>query len=195
MQYQKEVVRARIIASALTEFEKHGFLDAQMRNIARGAGIATGNLYRYFAGKDDLFDAIVKSVYQSIDALITDQHAHIHHNQGNVKLVVKDIVAKIMLVFTQHGRELLIAADQSRGSKHEDFWTVLSGMVFQRIRQEMQKSADDTDDLLINLVASGFLQGMFTILRNIKEPRRAEELINRMLIFYFDDLSNRLRSY
>ncbi|MBT9137273.1 MAG: hypothetical protein DDT34_02361 [Firmicutes bacterium] len=71
---------------------------------------------------------------------------------------------------------------------------MLSGMVFQRIRQEMQKSAEDTDDLLINLVASGFLQGMFTILRNIKEPRRAEELINRMLIFYFDDLGYRLRT-
>ena len=50
MQYLKPEIRAKILSSALDEFAEHGYARAQMRRIARGAGISTSNIYRYFAG-------------------------------------------------------------------------------------------------------------------------------------------------
>ncbi|HSW36693.1 MAG TPA: TetR/AcrR family transcriptional regulator [Candidatus Limnocylindrales bacterium] len=192
MQYQKEEVRARILGSALDEFEKHGFSGAQMRRIAKGARVATGNLYRYFKSKDEIFDEIVQSGYMNISALIFESSQLNRRNRGDVKSIARHIAGGIMGVYSKYGRQLLIIADKSKGSKHEDFLETLCDMGCKRIKEEMSFDTTDTDDELISLVSSGFVEGLFMILRRIKEPERIEELINRMLVFYFDDIENRI---
>jgi len=192
MQYQKEEVRARILKSALDEFEKHGFSGANMRRIAKNARVATGNLYRYFKSKDDVFDEIVKVGYMNISTLMDEAAKLEEYVRGDVKLVARYITAGIMRIHAGYGRELLIIADKSAGSRHEDFLQVLCEMVFERIKREMSFEIKDTDDLLIRVLSSGFVEGIFMILRSVKEPERLEELINRMLVLYFDDIENRL---
>lgn len=55
----KPEVRERILAEATRAFVQHGYRGARLQDIAAAAGIATGNLYRYYRDKDALFDAIV----------------------------------------------------------------------------------------------------------------------------------------
>ena len=58
-QRQKDEIRARIITAALNQFAAQGFQNATMARIAAEANIATGNLYHYFRGKEDLLAAVV----------------------------------------------------------------------------------------------------------------------------------------
>lgn len=58
-QYLKAEVRERILAAGQREFAARGFDDATMADIARAAGVSTGNLYRYFDGKAELLQAVV----------------------------------------------------------------------------------------------------------------------------------------
>ncbi len=58
-QVLKDEVARRISRAALEAFAKRGFEAASMAEIARAAGVSTGNIYRYFASKDVLFDAVV----------------------------------------------------------------------------------------------------------------------------------------
>lgn len=58
-QVLKEEVRSRIIAGALEELAAHGYEGASMARIAERAGLGTATSYRYFAGKAELFDAVV----------------------------------------------------------------------------------------------------------------------------------------
>lgn len=51
-----------ILKSAKKEFSEHGFTGASLRQIAAGAGLTTGALYRHFKDKDDLFAALVSPV-------------------------------------------------------------------------------------------------------------------------------------
>jgi AcrR family transcriptional regulator len=192
MQYQKEEVRARIRKSALDEFEKYGFSGANMRRIAKGARVATGNLYRYFKSKVEIFDEIVKAGYMNIAALMDEAAKLEEYGRGDVKLLARYITAGIMKIHASYGRELLIIADKSAGSKHENFLQVLCEMVFARIKREMSFEIKDTDDLLIRILSTGFVEGIFMILRSVKEPERLEELINRTLVLYFDDIESRL---
>jgi len=192
MQYQKEEVRARILQSALAEFEKYGFSGANMRRIAKGARVATGNLYRYFKSKDVIFDEIVKAGYMNISALMDEAAKLEEYGRGDVKLLARYITAGIMKIYAGYGRELLIVADKSAGSKHEDFLRVLCEMVFERIKREMSFDIKDTDDMLIRILSTGFVEGIFMILRGVKDPERLAELINRTLVLYFDDIENRL---
>ena len=56
---KSDETRTRILAAALELFRRDGFEAATMRDIAAGAGVATGAAYYYFASKD----AIVLAFY------------------------------------------------------------------------------------------------------------------------------------
>lgn len=190
MQYPKEIVRARILESALDEFEASGFSGASMRRIARAAGVSTGNLYTYFASKVDIFDEIVKAGYTSLAGLMSEAAQLEAYGRGDVRLLARQITAGIMRVHAECGRQLLVIADKSAGSKHERFLQTLSDMVFEQIRKELSFQA--ADDILIRILASGFVNGMFMILRDVKDPGLLAQLINGLLVLYFDGIEHRL---
>lgn len=54
-QQLKPQVRERMLAAAEREFARHGYAGAKMAVIAKSAGVSAGNLYRYFANKDEVF--------------------------------------------------------------------------------------------------------------------------------------------
>lgn len=58
-QFLKEQVQQRIVASALRVFAAKGYVAATMSEIAEGAAISTGNIYRYYETKEALFDDAV----------------------------------------------------------------------------------------------------------------------------------------
>lgn len=58
-QVLKEEVRERILAAAREVLAAHGYLGATMAMIAERAGLGTASLYRYYASKGELFDAVV----------------------------------------------------------------------------------------------------------------------------------------
>lgn len=51
--------RAEILESALEVFSRTGFAASRVDDISAAAGISRATFYRYFDGKDDVFDALV----------------------------------------------------------------------------------------------------------------------------------------
>ncbi len=187
MQYLKEEVRAKILASALNEFHEHGFSRAQMRRISKGAGVATGNIYRYFKNKDEIFAAIVKPVYDDISKMIFSTT-----REQDIKAATHDIATRIMDVYRKYGRELVVITTKSQGSKYENFTETLIKLVCKRIKKELFAEDDIKNDTLTYVISSGFVRGIFTIMQTCTDPDQIEELINRMLVFYFDNLEERI---
>lgn len=58
-QVLKDEVEQAIGAAALRVFARKGFRSATMAEIGREAGVSTGNIYRYYRGKDELYHAII----------------------------------------------------------------------------------------------------------------------------------------
>ncbi len=69
----KEDVKDRIINAALDLILELGFNSADMRSIAKKAGITHGNLYRYFKSKDDLISYITQPLIDSMNEVLTAQ--------------------------------------------------------------------------------------------------------------------------
>ena len=65
----KDLHHESILEAATAEFLKYGFNDASMRRIAAGAYMSASGLYRHFAGKEEMFAAIVEPAYQGLLAL------------------------------------------------------------------------------------------------------------------------------
>lgn len=65
----KESVRQRILQAAEEQMYSEG-PSVTMRQIAKAAGLTPGNLYRYYAGREELLRAVIDPVVQGLDALI-----------------------------------------------------------------------------------------------------------------------------
>ena len=51
--------REALVRAAREVFERDGFLDARIADIASAAGVATGSFYTYFNSKEDAFAAVI----------------------------------------------------------------------------------------------------------------------------------------
>ncbi|MFN8021178.1 MAG: helix-turn-helix domain-containing protein [Acidimicrobiales bacterium] len=84
-QVLKSEVRDRIVEAGLRQFARHGYRDASLTAIARDAGTAVGNVYRYFADKSTLLAAAVpdplvarhdRLLTARLDALVHEGPSH-----------------------------------------------------------------------------------------------------------------------
>lgn len=55
-----EMRQADILNAAYEEFARHGFADARMEDVARGAHVSKGTVYLYYPTKQALFEALVR---------------------------------------------------------------------------------------------------------------------------------------
>jgi len=57
--------RERIVASARRRFESFGYRRTGIAEIARDAGLAAGTVYRYFKGKEEIFQEVIRRVNEA----------------------------------------------------------------------------------------------------------------------------------
>jgi AcrR family transcriptional regulator len=58
--------RRALVQAARRVFERDGFLDARITDIAAEAGVASGSFYTYFTGKEDAFAAVMEEVNEEM---------------------------------------------------------------------------------------------------------------------------------
>jgi AcrR family transcriptional regulator len=61
-----QATRGVLIDAARAVFERDGFLDARIVDIAAEAGVATGSFYTYFKDKNDAFAAVMEQVNEEM---------------------------------------------------------------------------------------------------------------------------------
>lgn len=66
MSRDKTAHHGQIIEAARQEFMTYGFADASMRRIAAAAGMSVSGLYKHFAGKEEMFSALVEPACQGL---------------------------------------------------------------------------------------------------------------------------------
>lgn len=58
--------RAALVAAARKVFERDGYLDAKLSDITKAARCATGSFYTYFAGKEEIFAAVLEEAQRDM---------------------------------------------------------------------------------------------------------------------------------
>lgn len=99
MQILKDDVRQRILSIARSEFIEHGVKNSSMRNIAQKADVATGNIYKYFRSKDEIFCTILQPLINLLERYI---HSH------NDELFLNVNVFRVMDLSYQNLKEMIV---------------------------------------------------------------------------------------
>lgn len=96
--HQSIEMRARIQRMAMNLFEKHGFENVTVDDIARAVGCSVGNIYHYFKSKEELSLQVVSNVdakYVKLSALYNADTVH----TGKEKLL--DFVEQVLMICVQ----------------------------------------------------------------------------------------------
>ncbi|HEY6428688.1 MAG TPA: helix-turn-helix domain-containing protein, partial [Acidimicrobiales bacterium] len=67
--------RARLVEAAKRVFERDGFLEARIVDIAEAANLAPGSFYHYFDSKEELFLEVAKMQEERLTAPSSDSSA------------------------------------------------------------------------------------------------------------------------
>lgn len=123
MQIIKDDIQYNIIQKSKDIFLSNGFQRASMRDISKSSGVSLGNIYNYFASKDEVFLSVV---YPAMIALykMLDKH---HGKQGTEIIALKDenyfpVVLDEYLTLIKENKDLLrLLLILSKGSGLENF--------------------------------------------------------------------------
>ncbi len=194
MQYQKEDVRNSIVESAKTEFLRVGYYRASMLQISTRAKVPIGNLYRYFASKSALFDAIVGTAKEKIvDGIVNGLGFELITQDSTVdlKLKIEKVSDHFIEIFRIYPKEIKLLLEKSQGSEYEGFLDALILEVEKLLMGTLKAFGNEENKYLFHLIAENVTRGAFRIMTDCPFEQQRSELI-RLLVFYFNRLEDRV---
>lgn len=125
-QQKKEHVRAAIVAAARRCFGEHGVKGTPLAAIAAEADTSIGNLYKYFADKDELFAAVVPAeLVGQLRALLREQVEALGTERDVEQLPpehpYRQASARTRAFSSQHREELLFLLRHAAGTPYASF--------------------------------------------------------------------------
>lgn len=196
MQYLKDEVRNRIMTAALQEFKEKGYLDASMRKIASEAGVALGNVYRYFKNKEELFNELMEPVYI---LFMSELKKHMDNASAVYAIDALELVAdQFIKILKEYSTQFLILVDKSQGTKFAHTREQLIEHIEEGLKnclgpQLHSKGIIVQDEYIFHVMGSTFVEGVFSILRKYEDETQIRYLIRQLTVIYFYDITNRFK--
>lgn len=197
MQYLKDEVRNKIIEEALREFKSKGYKHASIRSIAKNSNTSVGNLYKYFNGKEDLYENIIGTVYYELmDYVNQFNKVKIDEKSGNI---FYNLMEKIMKIFERNSMELSILLNKSEGSKYENckciFVEFITRIVTESMKYELKLQGRKLkDNFIIYILSYNLMESIAIILREKENGIEVRKLISDIIDIFYKDIINKLDS-
>ncbi|GIP17330.1 hypothetical protein J40TS1_29720 [Paenibacillus montaniterrae] len=184
VQVRKPQIREALLNSAKREFLKHGFQLSSTRRIAIGAGTTTGNMYKYFQTKNELFEQLVSEVKAQIYSFIREHEVE----SGGVPNRLQQLQSFVNLM-SDYRDEMLLLIDASNGTKYQNTYEDLIEMISLNLQEHLPDfnlsiSAADSK-ILVRTIAVGLVAGWVDILRNHSDKKEIKNGLYQYFMFVF----------
>lgn len=140
-QVKKPEVEQRLLEAALQAFAERGYRDAGVADIAARAGLSAGNVYRYFANKDELFYAAVREEdAERFLALVRKRVASLSRADDLTALDAEARAdAEALLGFwVAHRLTVIVLLSRAEGSRYEGFRDVFVECLLAPVRKKLR---------------------------------------------------------
>lgn len=122
-QYRKQEIHVALCTAALQAFAELGYDRAGVDDIARRAGVSTGNVYRYFSGKEALLEAAVDDeLARALERLLRQRVEPPRGLEDVLPLPMAaayPLASEPLLAFcAEHRLEAVVLLGRARGSRH-----------------------------------------------------------------------------
>ncbi len=193
---KKRTLKEAIYRAAMNEFFENGYKDASMREIARQVNMTVGNLYCYYDSKADIFDALVKDVYEQIADYLNNGTDLIIRSLGLDDPAFREVVRVAADLLDQYRRNVFILLNKSKGTKYEnvkqDFVAIISAN-YRNIIESFEKSKgmkfQGNKELTAYLSGVFFVEGLIEIVLKYENREWGEKAILDLLRLQFAGLN------
>lgn len=186
--------KMEILDAALRVFDRQGFAQTRMKDIAAEAGLSVGILYHYFADKDALLDALLDQVF-SADLQAAEQS---FQRGGSMRARLRAYFERGLLAemrFLNAGLELRAAAERHphlRERVHEferRYFDLLLPLVARAIEEgELRPSSPEAVVLTLLSLYDGLLETLPRLFPEAEEETQRER-IRQAFDLLFDGLA------
>lgn len=198
MRLLNDALAAKLLEAAKTEFLTKGFRNASLRNIAASAGVTTGAIYRYYANKEALFDALVAEPAEAFFHEYQTYSKNFSSAELDRQLTTlpqladkpNGEIAVLMTYIYEHYDAFKLIACCAAGTRYENYAERLteiktaSGMTLVHLLQKENRMAVDMDDTLIHIISNTIFTGIFEIIAHDDNAADAQKHINALYDFY-----------
>ena len=192
MPKDKTATHKRLYECMRREFLEKGFEKASLNNIAKQAGITPAGVYRHYASKEAMFEALVKPVVDDFYEMcakymkeMTEEDVKSHIANG-----YSDFENEILDYVYEHFSEFKLLVDCSNGTKYENFFDILVKMEensSMHMINMLKKSGYECPEITPeqhHIAASMYMTGMYEIIRHNMSKEKAVECIRFTYGFY-----------
>lgn len=126
VQILKDAVKLTILEAAEKQFAKDGFTKATMGNIAQRAGVATGNIYKYFPNKKSLFEAIITPEFADEFSTLTSNRISAFATTDGMSQeqnVFEGEAGALLRFWIKNRFKVIIILARSQGTQYESYST------------------------------------------------------------------------
>lgn len=152
MKLKKDNVRKDILEASKQEFFINGYKEANMRSIAERAHITPGNIYRYYASKEDLFDAVVGRINKTISSVTRLETMIPQSALLTSKNMIDFFISFALDSIIKYKYETIILLSRSKGSKYEKSVETFVEFTAQSIDKTREKSNIELSEILARSV-------------------------------------------
>lgn len=199
MQFLKEELRVKILESATNEFHDKGYNKASMRTIAKHSRITVGNIYRYFDGKEALFEAVVNEAYERFYDVVSTNVADsiIQSNDGNLYAEMRVKLIESLVTCVKEKRvELLILLRGAEGTKYEnmreDFQQLIYKKVVLRFEPVFQGDRKNAQiSFIAEVISKSCVEGLVEAIIQYDDEKELKEVMEMIYNYYFLNLEIR----
>lgn len=149
--------RERLIEAARRVFAARGFEQASMDEIAAAAGAGKPTLYRYFSGKEALFEAVFVEALDALERRLSEAEGQANDPPRALRRMIDALIP----MFREHVASLRALSDSA-------------GMADRSRRRILRQRAGDIEARLAAVLARGRVQGAF---------RHADDRLTARLIY------------
>jgi len=195
MQYLKDEVRKNIVEEALKEFKQGGYKGTSIRSIAKNSNTSVGNFYKYYHGKDELYEALIGTVYDNLMDYINEFNKVLVNEKADD--IFYELMEKILEIFKESSNELTILLNKSEGSKYENckntFVDFVTRIVTQKMEYELSLDGKRLrNNFIIYLVSYNLVESISIILREKEDGTIVRKLILDIIDIFYKNIISKL---
>lgn len=192
MQILKDNIRSRILDVAKQQFELKGYSKTSMREIAESADVGVGNIYNYFASKDELFHEVVRPVLYALEAMLQEHHGIRGEDimMMRSEKYLKSCIDEYVSLIDRHRELMEILLFHAQGSSLEHFRenytdrsTELVKAWFASMRQKHPEINTAVSDFIIHLHTVWMFTMFEELLMHSISKKEMEAILHDYILF------------
>ena len=194
MPRDKTLSHEKVKKAVKEEFLEKGFEDASVRSIGARAGMTSAGLYRHYADKEAMFDAMVEPLVESIKEW-TVNHTNKKYTllKGGVlddELFGENFIDMVKDVILPQRDEFILLVSRSGGTRYEhfihDYVEENQKEFFDAIRylQEKGYSTTNIDEEELHMLLSAYLTACFEPVIHDYDDEKVLKYLNTVQEFF-----------